>query len=71
MVSDMKFEDGTLLSLRSPEPGGIPPLSLMPGLGAHRLAVRVEVERLDVAEGVNPGALRSVEVRNSSALHGR
>jgi hypothetical protein len=53
MASDMKFEDGTLLRLRSPEPGGMAPLSLMPGLGAHRLAVRVEVERLSVAEGVN------------------
>jgi hypothetical protein len=53
MASDMKFEDGTLLRLRSPEPGGMPSLSLMPGLGAHRLAVRVEVERLDIAEGVN------------------
>ncbi|MGW3037445.1 hypothetical protein ACWDCB_40395 [Streptomyces sp. NPDC001178] len=49
----MKFEDGTLLRLRSPEPGGMSPLSLMPGFGAHRLAVRVEVEQLDVAEGIN------------------
>ncbi|MEU6351021.1 hypothetical protein ABZ896_17050 [Streptomyces sp. NPDC047072] len=61
----MKFEDGTLLRLRSPEPGGMPPLSLMPGLGAHRLAVRVEVERLEVAEAVNQvtfsGELRAAD----------
>lgn len=65
MASDMKFEDGTLLRLRSPEPGGMPPLSLMPGLGAHRLAARVEVERLDVAEGINQvtfsGELRAAD----------
>ncbi|MEU6379583.1 hypothetical protein [Streptomyces sp. NPDC046909] len=65
MASDMKFEDGTLLRLRSPEPGGVPPLSLMPGFGAHRLAVRIEVERLDVAEAVNQvtfsGELRAAD----------
>ncbi|MFE4576815.1 condensation domain-containing protein [Streptomyces chartreusis] len=61
----MKFEDGTLLRLRAPEPGGMPPLSLMPGFGAHRLVVRVEVERLDVADGINQatvsGELRAVD----------
>ncbi|MER8156908.1 hypothetical protein [Streptomyces sp. NPDC094472] len=67
MVSDMKFEDGTLLRLRSPEPGGVPLLSLMPGLGAHRLAVRVEVERLDVAEAVNQATL-SGELRAAGGL---
>ncbi|PKV88198.1 hypothetical protein [Streptomyces sp. TLI_146] len=62
MAVDMKFEDGTLLRLRSPEPGGIPAISLMPGLGAHRLAVRVEIERLNVAEGINQ-AMLSGELR--------
>ncbi|MEV0906140.1 hypothetical protein [Streptomyces hokutonensis] len=67
MASDMKFEDGTLLRLRSPEPGGMPPLSLMPGFGAHRLAVRVEVERLDVAEGINQVTF-SGELRAANGL---
>ncbi|MER6188133.1 hypothetical protein [Streptomyces sp. NPDC001652] len=61
----MKFEDGTLLRLRSPEPEGMPSLSLMPGFGAHRLAVRIEVQRLDVAEGINQvtfsGELRAAD----------
>ncbi|WP_055615175.1 hypothetical protein [Streptomyces phaeochromogenes] len=67
MTSDMKFEDGTLLRLRSPEPGGMPPLSLMPGLGVHRLAVRVEVERLDVAQDINQATL-SGELRAAGGL---
>lgn len=67
MASDMKFEDGTLLRLRSPELGGVSPVSLMPGFGAHRLAVRVEVERLDVAEGINQVSL-SGELRAADGL---
>jgi hypothetical protein len=65
MVSVMKFEDGTLLRLRAPEPGGVVGVSLMPGLGAHRLAVRFEVERGAVANGVNQatfaGELRAAD----------
>lgn len=57
MVADMQFEDGTVLRLRAPEPQGVPAVSLMPGLGAHRLAVRLEVEPVSVADSVNQAVL--------------
>ncbi|MFD4243621.1 hypothetical protein ACFWP3_18790 [Streptomyces sp. NPDC058525] len=61
----MKFEDGTCLRLRAPEQHGAPALGLLPGLGAHRLAVRMEAEPLHVADGVNhlalAGELRAAE----------
>ncbi|MET9438797.1 hypothetical protein [Streptomyces sp. NPDC006551] len=65
MVADMKFEDGTLLRLRAPEQHGPVAVGLLPGLGCHRLAVRIEVEPLNVADGVNhatiAGELRAAE----------
>lgn len=65
MVADMKFEDGTQLRLRAPEQHGPAAVGLLPGLGAHRLAVRVEAEPLSVADGVNhatiTGELRAAE----------
>ena len=65
MVVDMKFEDGTALRLRAPEQHGVAAVSLLPGLGAHRLAVRIEVEPVSVADGVNcvqlSGELRAAE----------
>jgi hypothetical protein len=51
MVLDMKFADGTVLRVREPE--HVAPVSITPGLGAHRLQVRVEVEPVAVAEGCN------------------
>jgi len=51
MVLDMRFADGTRLRVREPERQA--PASITPGLGAHRLQVRVEVEPLEVAEGCN------------------
>ncbi|MFF8617165.1 hypothetical protein [Streptomyces sp. NPDC015350] len=61
----MKFEDGTHLRLRAPEQHGVPAVGLLPGLGAHRLAVRFEAEPLHVADGVNhltlAGELRAAE----------
>ncbi len=49
MVLDMRFDDGTRVRVRQPE--RLDPVSITPGLGAHRLLVRVEVEPLAVAEG--------------------
>ncbi|MCQ1577180.1 hypothetical protein [Streptomyces parvus] len=61
----MKFEDGTQLRLRAPEQHGPTAIGLLPGLGAHRLAVRLEAEPLSVADGVNhatiAGELRAAE----------
>ncbi|MEU7028982.1 hypothetical protein AB0A60_20110 [Streptomyces sp. NPDC046275] len=61
----MKFEDGTQLRLRAPEQHGPVAIGLLPGLGAHRLAVRLEAEPLSVADGVNhatiAGELRAAE----------
>ncbi|MFE9468589.1 hypothetical protein ACFYNW_34060 [Streptomyces virginiae] len=65
MVAEMKFEDGTQLRLRAPEQHGVAAVGLLPGLGAHRLAVRIDVEPRHVADGVNHltlgGELRAVE----------
>ncbi|MFD6469649.1 hypothetical protein [Streptomyces goshikiensis] len=61
----MKFEDGTHIRLRAPEQHGVPAVGLLPGLGAHRLAVRTDVEPLHVADGVNhltlAGEVRAAE----------
>ncbi|MDJ0346439.1 hypothetical protein QMK19_35715 [Streptomyces sp. H10-C2] len=51
MKSDMKFENGTLLRLA--EADGQAVATLMPGVGAHRFAVRVEVSATAVTEGCN------------------
>jgi hypothetical protein len=51
MVLDMTFADGTRLRVREPERQA--PVSITPGLGAHRLQVRVEVEPLEVTDGCN------------------
>ncbi|MGW0933183.1 hypothetical protein [Streptomyces sp. NPDC002644] len=65
MVADMKFEDGTHIRLRAPKQHGVAAVGLLPGLGAHRLAVRIDVEPLHVAEGINhltlSGELRAAE----------
>ncbi|MFC8016624.1 hypothetical protein [[Kitasatospora] papulosa] len=61
----MKFEDSTQLRLRAPEQHGPAAIGLLPGLGAHRLVVRLEAEPLSVADGVNhatiAGELRAAE----------
>ncbi|MFE8940964.1 hypothetical protein ACFYNX_26205 [Streptomyces sp. NPDC007872] len=61
----MKFEDGTHIRLRAPEQHGVAAVGLLPGLGAHRLAVRIDVEPRHVAEGINhltlAGELRAAE----------
>ncbi|MFE2850221.1 hypothetical protein ACFXJO_03710 [Streptomyces lavendulae] len=61
----MKFEDGTHVRLRAPEQQGVAAVGLLPGLGAHRLAVRIDVEPRHVAEGINhltlAGELRAAE----------
>jgi hypothetical protein len=51
MVLDMHFADGTQLWVRQPE--HLDPVSITPGVGAHRLLVRVEVEPIEVAPGCN------------------
>ncbi len=51
MVLDMRFADGTRLRVREPDRQA--PASITPGLGTHRLQVRVEVEPLEVAAGCN------------------
>jgi hypothetical protein len=51
MVLDMQFADGTRLRVRQPE--HLDPVSITPGVGAHRLLVRVEVEPIEVAPGCN------------------
>jgi hypothetical protein len=49
MVLDMRFDDGTRVRVWQPE--RLDPVSITPGLGVHRLLVRVEIEPLAVAEG--------------------
>lgn len=65
MVADMKFGDGTHIRLRAPEQHGVAAVGLLPGLGAHRLAVRIEAEPCHVADGVNhftlAGEIRAAE----------
>ncbi|MGP3638397.1 hypothetical protein ACTU45_34695 [Streptomyces sp. 24-1644] len=65
MVAEMKFEDGTHVRLRAPEQHGVAAVGLLPGLGAHRLSVRIEAEPLQVTDGVNhltlSGELRAAE----------
>ena len=45
MVLDMQFADGTRLRVRQPE--HLDPVSITPGVGAHRLLIRVEVEPIE------------------------
>ncbi|WP_314416189.1 hypothetical protein [Streptomyces sp. DSM 40484] len=47
----MKFEDGTLLRLRSPE--NHPLATLLPGVGVHHFKFRQQVETVTLAEGCN------------------
>ncbi|MFC6134646.1 hypothetical protein [Streptomyces spororaveus] len=63
----MKFEDGTHVRLRAPEQHGAAAVGLLPGLGAHRLAVRIEAEPRQVADGVNHLSL-SGEVRAAEGI---
>lgn len=49
LVMHLEFADGTVLRLMSPERQD--PVTILPGLGAHRLQVPAEVEAITVAEG--------------------
>ncbi|MFC9331611.1 hypothetical protein [Kitasatospora sp. NPDC057015] len=49
MVLDMRFADGAVLGLAAPEDG--PSVTLLPGLGVHRLTVRIRVGTVRASAG--------------------
>lgn len=44
MNTDLRFEDGTRLRLQ--EPTSHPVVALLPGVGCHRLVLRIEVDSM-------------------------
>ncbi|MFJ9847734.1 hypothetical protein ACIRYZ_46440 [Kitasatospora sp. NPDC101155] len=51
MNTDLRFEDGTRLRLQ--EPTSHPVAALLPGVGCHRLVLRIEVDATKLADGCN------------------